>query len=267
MGNRYGGMTIRRRFSLGVTLLAVWSSGVLGLAATPAGAAAGGELFVVQGLPGRTVDVALDGDAVATGLQGATLSRRIPVDAGRHTLAFTSGGTRLLQRTVDVKGGDSTDVVLHLPVNPAGAPVVTLFDNVRKAVPAGKASVTVAHTAAVPPADVRVNGKVLFANIANGEALNLVVPAGTYRVDIVPAGASSPVVLGPLDLTVKGGSLNRVFAVGDPSSNTMRVVVQVLGMAPTGSGAPDLVDTGTGGQAATHSSGATSPLLRVPLRR
>ena len=76
---------------------------------------------------------------------------------------------------------------------------------------------------AVPPADVRVNGKVFFANIANGESLNLVVPADTYAVDIVPAGASSPVVLGPLDLTVKGGSLNRVFAVGDPTSSSMRV--------------------------------------------
>jgi hypothetical protein len=248
-------------------LLVSFGVGTLALAATPAGAAGGGEIFVVQGLPGRTVDVALDGDSVASGLKGATLSRRIRVDAGRHTLTFTSGGTRLLQRTVDVKKGTSTDVVLHLPVNPAGPPVVTLFDNARKPVPADKASVTVAHTAAVPPADIRVNGKVLFANIANGEALNLVVPVGTYRVDIVPAGASSPVVLGPLELTVKGGSLNRVFAVGDPASSTMRVVVQVLGMASTGSGAPDLVDTGTGGQAAIHSTGATSPLLRVPLRR
>ncbi|MFC7596048.1 DUF4397 domain-containing protein [Terrabacter sp. GCM10028922] len=256
-----------RRASLWAAVLGVFGVGALALAAPPAGAANGGEIFVVQGLPGRTVDVALDGDAVATGLAGATLSRRIPVDAGRHTLTFTSGGSRLLARTVDVKAGSSTDVALHLPVDPTGAPVVTVFDNARASVPASKASVTVAHLAAVPPADVRVGGKVLFANIANGEALNLVVPVGTYRVDIVPAGATSPVVLGPLDLTVKGGSLNRVFAVGDPSSSTMRVVVQVLGMASTGSGAPDLVDTGTGGQAALHGTGASSALLRVPLRR
>lgn len=255
-----------RHARLWASLLAVLCAGALALVSTPAGAANGGELFVVQGLPGRTVDVALDGDTVATGLAGATLSPRIPVDAGRHTLTFTSGGSQLVARTINVKAGSSTDVALHLPVNPAGPPVVTLFDNARDPVPASKASVTVAHLAAVPPADVRVGGKVLFANIANGEALNLVVPVGTYRVDIVPAGASSPVVLGPLDLTVKGGSLNRVFAVGDPTSKTMRVVVQVLGMASTGSGAPDLVDTGTGGQAALPSSGTSSPLLRVSLR-
>lgn len=255
-----------QRASLLAALLA-FGTGAIALAATPAGAANGGEIFVVQGLPGRTVDVALDGKAVATGLAGATLSRRIPVNAGRHTLTFASGGSQLLARTVDVKGGGSTDAVLHLPVDPKGAPVVTLFDNKRASVPANKASVTVAHTAAVPPADIRVNGKVLFANVANGEALNLVVPVGTYRVDIVPAGASSPVVLGPLDLTVKGGSLNRVFAVGDPSSKTMRVVVQVLPMASIGSGAPSLVDTGSGGQAAVHSTGSSSPLLRVSLQR
>ena len=35
--------------------------------------------------------------------------------------------------------------------------------------PKDKAKLTVAHTAAVPPADIRVDGKVLFENVANGE--------------------------------------------------------------------------------------------------
>ena len=218
----------------------------------------------MQGLPDRTVDVAVDGDAVAKDVKGATLTAAVRLDTGSHTLTFSSSGTQLLQRSITVKSGSSTDVVLHLPVDPKGDPVVTLFDNTSTPVPAEKASVTVAHTAAVPPADIRVGGKVFFANIANGESLNLVVPVDTYSVDIVPAGANSPVVLGPLDLTVKGGSLNRVFAVGDPTSSSMRVVVHVLPLTPTGSPAPDLVDTGTGGQAAGNGADA---LLRVPLRR
>ena len=181
-------------------------------------------------------------------------------------MTFTAGGKALLESRVTVKAGGSTDVVLHLPVDPAGAPVVTLFDNTSTPVPADKASVTVAHTAAVPPADIRVDGKVFFANVANGESLNLVVPADTYAVDVVPAGTTGPAVLGPLDLTVKGGSLNRVFAVGDPTSSSMRAVVQMLPLTPTGSPAPDLVDTGTGGQAAAAQS-SSDALLRVPLRR
>ena len=62
----------------------------------------------------------------------------------------------------------------------------------------GKATLVVAHTAAVPPADIRVDNKVLFANIANGESLKLTVPVATYKVAIVPTGETKPVLLGPL---------------------------------------------------------------------
>src|SRR2546430_11479909 len=40
--------------------------------------------------------------------------------------------------------------------------------------------------------------------------------------------ASAPSILGPADLQVKGGALTRVFAIGEPKSGTMNVVVQVL---------------------------------------
>ena len=102
----------------------------------------------------------------------------------------------------------------------------------------------------MPPADIRVNGKVLFENIANGESLNLVVPVATYKVAIVPtgeieAGRSS----GPSSLTVKGGALNRVYAVGDPAKKTMNVAVHVITTGSSGSDKPTKVNTGTGGQA------------------
>ena len=253
-------MNLRRR-AVTVAAALLSTTGVATWAGTSYAAPQTAQVFVVQGLPGRTVDVTVDGRSVAQGLDGATLSPEIAVAPGKHLIAFSSNGSPLLERSMSVKAGSSTDVVLHLPVDPAGPPVVTLYDNSTAALPAGKASLTVAHTAAVPPADVRVEGKVLFANIANGEALNLVVPGGTYTVDIVPAGASSPVVLGPLDLPVKAGSLNRVFAVGDPASTTMRAVVHVLPASMTGSGAPDRVDTGTGGQAAEGSDAPFGALL------
>ena len=246
-------MDVRRRAVIGAAAL-MTTAGLGTWAAAANAAQPQATIYVVQGLPGRTVDVAVDGAPRATGMAGATLSPPIHLPPGRHTISFSEKGTRILDRTIDLKKGTSADAVLHLPVDPAGAPAVTLYDNATDPLPAGKAALVVAHTAAVPPADVRVDGKVLFANIANGESLDLVVPSGTYTVDIVPAGATSPVVLGPLDLPVKAGSLNRVFAVGDPASSTMRVVVQVLPVAQTGSGAPARVDTGSGGQADTTSA-------------
>jgi hypothetical protein len=207
-------------------------------------------LYVVQGLPGAAITVAVDGQTVAQNVQTTNVVGPFEVSAGARTLTFTdANGTVVAQNTVDAGAGSSSDLVLHLTSAAGDPPVVTQFPNDLTGVPGDKASLTVAHTAAVPPADIRVDGKVLFANIANGESLNLVVPVGSYQVDIVPAGESSPVVFGPVDLAVQGGSLNRVYAVGDPAAATMNVAVHVLKVPESGSPAPTMVDTGTGGAA------------------
>jgi hypothetical protein len=207
-------------------------------------------LYVVQGLPGAAIDVAVDGQTVARNVQTTNVVGPFAVNAGTRTVMFTDGQGRVVaENTVDAGAGSNSDLVLHLTTAAGDPPVVTRFANDLTGVPSDKASLTVAHTAAVPPADIRVDGKVLFANIANGESLNLVVPVSTYSVDIVPAGESSPVVFGPVNLTVQGGSLNRVYAVGDPAATTMNVAVHVLKVPETGSAQPTTVDTGTGGMA------------------
>ncbi len=128
----------------------------------------------------------------------------------------------------------------------------TVFPNDLSPVAADSGRVTVAHTAAVGPADIRVNGQVLFANVANGESLTLTVPAGSYAVDIVPAAATAPVVFGPVTLPVKAASLTRVFAIGvSAATGSMDAVVQVLPLTARGSGTPPaLVNAGDGGAGA-----------------
>ena len=182
--------------------------------------------------------------------------------AGKHAVTASSGEEDVAEGMVTVGAGGSSDVVVHLPGPGETDPVMTAYANDLDAVPADKASLYVAHTAKVPPADVTVNGKVLFQDIANGEVLNLVVPVATYEVKIVPTGKSEPVYLGPVKLTVKGGALNRVYAVGDPESQSMNVAVHVLTMSPSGSDKPKKVDTGTGGQAVGHGSGLQVDLVR-----
>lgn len=104
----------------------------------------------------------------------------------------------------------------------------TAFPNDLSPVAADSGRVTVAHTAAGGPADIRVNGQVLFANVANGESLTLTVPAGSYTVDIVPTAATAPAVFGPVTLPVKAASLTRVFAIRVAATGSMDAVVQVL---------------------------------------
>lgn len=220
------------------------------LSMNPAAAADGAEVYVVQGLPRADLDVAIDGRSVATDVGTSDVVGPFDVDAGEHTMTFTDDGEVVLERTMTAKAASSSDVVVHLPVAAAADPIATVFDNDLSSVPRGKASLTVAHTADVPPADIRVDGRVLFANVANGESLDLTVPADTYSIELVPTGRTSPAFLGPLDLKVTAGALNRVYAVGDPGSGAMSMAVHVIDTGSTGSKAPTEVNTGTGGQAA-----------------
>ncbi len=255
--SRMPGTAIRRVIPL---TLAVTVAAAPAMLAAPADAASSGSVYVVQGLPGKSLDISIDGHSVATGVQAAKVIGPFTVASGKRMITARQGGKLVIQREITVGSGANLDAVIHQPVSPTGAPVLTSYANKVNAIPKDKAALRVAHDAAVGPADIRVNGKVLFANVANGESLDVVVPAATYSVEIVPAGATSPVVLGPLDLPAKAGYLTRVFAIGDPNTKTMNVALGTIKLPQSGSGKPGLVNTGTGGQAAelnqTHNSSA-----------
>ena len=244
-------MTVRalRRVLVLVLMLGA-TLGLAGLTAAPSFAANEASVYVVQGLPGQSVDVSVDGKQVAQGVKTAAVVGPFKVKPGSRKVTFSDDGTELLSRSFSVKARSSWDVVVHLPAGGATDPTVTVFRNDTASVPRGKAELVIAHTATVPAADIRVDGKVLFSDIANGESLDLTVPVATYKVAITPTGKTSPVYLGPVSLTVKGGAVNRVYALGDPDNNTMNVAVHVLAAAPSGSERPKKVDTGTGGEAA-----------------
>ena len=245
--------------------LALLIAGVLALAAatiSPSYAANDTEVFIVQGLPGKTLDVEIDGKSVAAGVKTADVAGPFKVKPGKRTVSFSENGNEVLKNTFSIKEGGKADIVAHLPASSSDDPLVTVYKYEDVKVPKGKAMLTVSHTAAVPPADVRVDGQVLFANIANGESLDLTVPVATYKVSIVPSGKAKPVFFGPVSLTVKGGAINLVYALGDPEKKTMNVAVHVVTAGTTGSEKPSEVNTGTGGQAVGE-----GPALQVNLAR
>lgn len=228
----------------------------------PSAAAApgGGEVYVVQGVAGTTWDIAVDGDEVASGVDGKEVVGPFDLDAGTHALSATRGGTTV-EAEFDVAAGDSLDVVIHLPVEASDDPVVTSFANDLAPVADGNTRLSIAHTAAVGPADIKVDGDVLFADVASGEELTVAVPADTYRVAVVPAATDDPPVLGPVDLTLRAGTYTRVFAIGVAARGTMDAVVHELPVPVKGSDtAPDGIPGGTGGQHAAE-AGSAGPAL------
>jgi len=233
----------------------VGAAASLAVAAGPSSAlpeaTAPASVYVVQGVAGSTVSVSVDGSVVDAHAAAKKIIGPLRLAPGSHTITVKLPGTAQgVTSTVKVARGTNLDVVVHRQVDPAATPVITSYQNNLGAVAKGSGRLAVAHVAAVGPADVRVNRKVLFANIASGEVLTLTVPAGTYPVDIVPTATTGPVVLGPVDLPVAADALTRVFAIGVASQGTMDAIVQVLPLPTRGNGVtPARVESGNGGQA------------------
>jgi len=222
------------------------------MAASPAFAApATGTLYVIQAVNAATMALSVDGKQVAGSAAAKMIVGPLHLSAGKHTVtARNVDQSTIVTSSVTVNAGASVDAVVHRQVDPSAEPVFTTYTNDLSPVSTGSGRLVVAHTAAVGPADVRVRGKVLFSNIASGEALTLTVPSGSYRVDMVPTATSGPTIFGPADLPVKANALTRVFAIGVAATKSMDAVVQVLPLQSRGSGSmPAKVNAGGGGQA------------------
>lgn len=203
-----------------------------------------GQAFIVQGVPGAAVNVRVDGRLVRRAMPAKAVVGPMALSPGRHNIVFRTPDWTV--RASFNASKPSVDIVVHWPADATNEPKVTVFTNEVGPVAPDKGRLTVAHTAVVPPADIRVSGKVLFANVANGEFVTAEVPADTYSVDIVPTGGSSP-LLGPVDLKVESGVLTRVFAIGAPKKGSMDAVVQVLPLPEGGSVSPGSVNAGSAG--------------------
>ena len=237
-----------RKVAVVVVVVAVWATTGLppiGLVA----AEAAGIVYLVQGLPNGSVDLAIDGRTVAVAARPGAVVGPLNVPSGTRRLTARMDGELLLGSAFRVGPGRSLDVVVHSPARVNAPAAVTVFHNSPAGVPPGKGMLVVANTATVPPADITVNGRVRFANIANSEALNLVVPAGTYKVGIVPTGATGPPILPMATVAVRPGVMTRVFAVGNITTGLVSRVVHMLALPRRGTGKPTRVDSGGGGQA------------------
>jgi hypothetical protein len=229
---------------------------------TVATAAPSGQVYLLQGLPGRNVDLFLNGEKVGSDVAPKTVVGPLALAAGSYQLRVAAvGGSTLLQRAITVGGSDSLDAVVHLDAEASPTPSLTVFTNDRSPINAGKTRLAIAHVAAVPAADIRVDGTVLFSNVANGEGLTTVVPAASYSVDVVPTGTDGPAVLGPATFKLTSGTLTRVFAIGQPARHTMDAIVQVIAVTARSASAPNNIDTGSGGAAAPSQHTGTSAAL------
>jgi hypothetical protein len=164
------------------------------------------------------------------------------IPEGTYDLKVTAagagaGGTAVIEANdVKVPGNANITVVAHL--DESGKPVLTPFVNDTSAVAAGKARLTVRHTAAAPAVDVRANGAVAFKDLTNPNEAKADLAAGTIKADVVLAGTDT-VVIGPADVNLKEGTNTIVYAWGSAADKNLALATQVLtGMHSAPGGVP-----------------------------
>lgn len=218
-------------------------------------------ISVVQAVPDASVDVSVDGRRVAGGAAVGDVLGPFELEAGSHEISFRGDGVKV-ESTLEVAAGDTSDVVLHLPADVGGDPVVHSYAAPDGPIGPGKARVLLAHTATVAPADVEVDGQTVFTNIANGEFADADVPEGSIEVALLPSGADgADPILGPLDVNLEARTLSMIYAYGNPRDSSMNVIAHTVDLAADGSVRPSRIDTGSAGLAdgrVTTFSGGTA---------
>ncbi len=243
-------MSVERSLRLSAVAALIATATMMAAAAPSPGAPeSSGRLFVVQAVPSTTYEVWVDGEQEQAGVDTGTVLGPLELSPGEHEVRFDPDSGRSMTATVGVRTGSSVDLVLHLPADQGGAPVADIYRASSKPVASGMARVLVAHTATIPPADVRVDGKVVFADIANGEFAEADVPSGQHTAALVSAGSTSDPILGPLDVDLPAGTVTMVYAVGTPTNGSMDVISHRETVATRKSTAPRVIDTGSAGLA------------------
>lgn len=228
---------------LTLTVLAVFALVATGFTATGADAQSAARVHLLHGIPDTDVDVYVDGSAVIEGyafgdafdlsaFAGVTLANIEVRLAGTETVAISVP-------SLAVPASGNFTAIAHLTAD--GTPALAVFENDTSTIDAGKGRLVVRHAAAAPEVDVLANGAVAFAAVANGAEGSADLAVGTVSAEVVPAGETAPVVIGPADLPITDGTSLIVYAVGSLEGDSLTVLTETIdGLGST----PTVVNTG-----------------------
>lgn len=219
-----------------VGVAAVAAAGLAaGLVAAPANAAGTAKLNVVHGIPGVAVKVCVDGKGVADSFRYGNTIVGATLPATTHTVRLVAAGkscraTAILTSAYTLAAGRNYTIAANL--NAAGTPNLKAFANNVQPTAAGKARLTVRHTAKAPAVNVWAGRAKLICGtqFTWGKSATLAVPAGTYSVKVTLPG-STKAVIGPASKRLAAGSAYQVYAVGAPGHYRLVTIKIPVGTA------------------------------------
>jgi hypothetical protein len=229
------------------------------LLAVPAGASAqeSADIMLLHGIPGVTVDVAVDGAVVIPGFApgdmqdlssfaGQTLTNLEVRVAGTEDVAIGPVDS------FDVPASGSWTVVAHLDAE--GNATITPFENDTSAAGDGQGRLTVRHTAAAPAVDIILGDSRPVENLSNPNEASLDVPAGEIAgAQIAPTGGDS--IADVPTVSVTAGQNLIVYAVGSLADETFTFYTQDVALESAGDAAGDAAGDGTPAPTAVNTGG------------
>jgi hypothetical protein len=174
------------------------------------------------------VDVYLDGAVALEGLGFGEFSGWVPVPAGDHQVQVTPAGEAADAAVIDAPVTVEAGMAYHVAATGTVAEIAPAIYPVDLSAPAdGSARVRVIHASPDAPAvDVAVaGGDVLIGDLSFPDASDaLEVPAGTYDLEVRPAGTTD-VALDLPGVELEAGMVYDVFAIGLLEDGSLTVLV------------------------------------------
>mgnify|MGYP000872338432 FL=1 len=196
-----------------------------------------GNVTVVHGVPGLTVDVYVNGGLALPNFAPYTITDPLTLPEGNYDIeiypagADPTAGPPAIAGSAFLPAGANASIVAHL--TESGAPTLSVFVNDVSEIDRGLSRLVVRHTAAAPTVDVslfeRRTGDFVgkAEGLSNPNEVQLEVPRNRYLATIQPAGTDT-VVFGPADLKLDPGYSYIVYAVGSLGDGSFTVLVQQI---------------------------------------
>ncbi|WP_267642505.1 DUF4397 domain-containing protein [Haloarchaeobius amylolyticus] len=171
------------------------------------------------------VDVIVDGETVASDVSFKNVSDYMELPAGSHDVKICPAGKPdqpVIEKSLELEA-DHEFTILAIGTL---ADIDTLVLNDKNEEKANAGRVRFVHAAPdAPSVDVAFDGAKLFTEMPFGKAgAYASVDAGSYELQVMPAGKKKPVLSVP-DVTVEAGKTYTAFAVGQLSDDSLDAII------------------------------------------
>ncbi|MDX1415496.1 MAG: DUF4397 domain-containing protein, partial [Candidatus Promineifilaceae bacterium] len=205
-----------------------------------------GEVTVVHGIPGLTVDVYVNGELALPSFEPYTVTNPVKLPVGDYEIVIVAAGgdpaNPVLSTSATVTSGLNASIVAYL--SEIGEPELSVFVNDDSPILDDTSRLVVRHLAAAPAVDVALYDDddleeedlvAKFENLTNPNEQQGEVAEDDYYATISPAGTDVPVA-GALELDLDDETSTIAYAVGSLADGTFTVLLQTIELEELDSG-------------------------------